>query len=131
MSNDLSPSEVIELAELIAGHSSDDEGNPMPFDVALQIIEDTERYELALTGREYLLHLKLFSAYISYGDLVPYSSLREKSIAAVDFFCKDMHSRGFVFTNKRSSTLKTLLLMLYALILGMTIGILIARHFTV
>ena len=131
MTNELSPSEVVELAELIAGHSTDEDGNPMPLDVALQIIEDTEVYDISLTGRAYLMHLRFFYAYLNYGDLVPASDMKQRASEAIRGFCRDMGEKGFTFESTRKRQRDLILTSVYFLFLGLTIGIIIARHFKI
>lgn len=103
----------------------------MPFDVALQIIEDTDRYELSLTDREYLMHLRFFYAYMRYGELVPSASLKDKAMAIFNEYYAEIGRNGYAIVNLKESRHSKLWIALCALSVGVIVGILLAHHFKI
>jgi hypothetical protein len=73
----LTATQTVELAELIAMFNADENGAHMPLDEALRLVEGQETYDLSLPPFEYLLHLRFFSLYMSHGDLIPQSKMRD------------------------------------------------------
>ena len=96
--NDLSPSEVLELAEFLSAYSSTEEGTPMPLDTALRIVEDTDTYNLQLTPSNYLIYLKVLSVCASGDTLLPVSKLP----VAFSNLLQQMEDNGFVVVDRRN-----------------------------
>lgn len=89
--NDLSPSEIVELAEFISCYSQDDDGNTLPLAEAMQIVETTDAYNLQLSPSNYLIYLKFIQTVQKDGPLMPVNKLPD----VVSKYLLDMYKNGY------------------------------------
>ena len=107
---DLTPGEVVDLAEIIASQSRDDDGNPVPLEEALGIVERTDRFQISLPPREYLKMTKLLMLDQACGPLIPLSHTPD-IVATV---LREMSDDGVVFA--RRTRLRLMLVALVVLV---------------